>query len=152
MTSLPEKYKEIGIAVLIIGFSIWSLFAFYEPTITFKSYLLMSAILLTLAVALTLKSGDGMITRFRTISPENDRRHANRIPYRTSVAYANDSKNGLGTIQDISADGVFLQTSGLFDVGEKISLKFKFRHGQNKRNILGEVVRIAKKGVGIKFE
>ena len=149
---MPEKYKEIGIVILIVGFSLWSLIAFYEPKITFKAYLVLSAILLTLAIALTLKQNDGMFGPFRRVSPDNERRHANRIPYRTSVAYANASKSGLGTIQNISADGAFLQTSGLFDVGEKLSLKFKFRHGQNKRNILGEVVRIAKKGVGIRFD
>ncbi len=50
-----------------------------------------------------------------------------------------------GLIKNISKGGVFIETSGMFSVGQEISLYF------GKENITSTVIWVDPKGFGVKF-
>jgi hypothetical protein len=81
----------------------------------------------------------------------DDRRSAFRVPYNTVASYENESVMGIGSVENISSDGMLMLTSDALNIGDVININFKYRHGQQKINLQGEVARIARDGVGIKF-
>ena len=81
----------------------------------------------------------------------DDRRCASRVPYYTVASYQNESVEGVGSVANISSDGMLLLTSDSLSVGDKLNINFQYRHGQQRINLFGEVARIAQDGVGIKF-
>jgi hypothetical protein len=81
----------------------------------------------------------------------DDRRSAFRVPYNTVASYENESVMGTGSVENISSDGMLMLTSDALNIGDVININFKYRHGQQKINLQGEVARIARDGVGIKF-
>jgi hypothetical protein len=85
------------------------------------------------------------------ISKTPERRRAFRTPYRTPVRYANATGNGAGTVKDLSSEGLFMETPGPLDVGEKISISFQFRNSKHPMDIDGEITRRDFAGVGVKF-
>ena len=80
-----------------------------------------------------------------------DKRLSNRFPYNTSAPYTTGSKHGMGSVVNLSQGGMLFTTKDALNVGEKIDIGFKFRHGRHKMNLNGRIVRIAKDGVGVKF-
>ena len=54
-------------------------------------------------------------------------------------------------IQDISESGLFIKTSQMFSVGQKIQMTFMSPDYQKPFKIKGEIVRIHTDGVGVKF-
>jgi Tfp pilus assembly protein PilZ len=80
-----------------------------------------------------------------------NKRLSNRFPYNTSVPYTIGSKHGMGSVVNLSQDGMLFTTKDSLSVGEKINIDCQFRHGRNKMNLNGRIVRIAPDGVGIKF-
>ncbi len=50
-----------------------------------------------------------------------------------------------GLIKNISKDGVFIEISGTFPVGQEISLYF------GKENMDGTITRVEPQGIGVKF-
>jgi hypothetical protein len=81
----------------------------------------------------------------------DDRRSAFRVPYNTVASYENESVMGTGSVENISSDGMLMLTSDALNIGDVININFKYRHGQQKIDLQGEVARIARDGVGIKF-
>ena len=57
-----------------------------------------------------------------------------------------------GIAQNISYSGVFIETSGTFSMGSKVSLSFVLNGIQNPIKITAEVVRISSRGIGVKFK
>jgi len=55
-------------------------------------------------------------------------------------------------IQDISTEGVFIETREHFTVGEKIFLTISYSNAQRPFKVEGEVARVDPKGIGIKFK
>ena len=80
-----------------------------------------------------------------------DRREAARMPYQTSLRYANRNETGMGKVRDISCVGLFFETPRAFAVGDQLNMDFRFRHGQMNVAIIGEIARIAPSGVGVKL-
>ena len=80
-----------------------------------------------------------------------NKRHANRFPYKISVPYTIGSKHGVGSVVNLSQGGMLFTTKDSLNVGEKLNIKFQFRHGRHKMNLNGKIVRIAKDGIGVKF-
>lgn len=81
----------------------------------------------------------------------NDRRQAIRMPYETSLVYANQDEAGLGRVRDISFEGLFFETPRTFTVGDQLDMDFRFRHGQMNMAIAGEITRITPTGVAVKL-
>jgi len=55
-------------------------------------------------------------------------------------------------IQNISAEGLFIETRERFSVGDEILLTISYTDEVRPFKIAGEVVRISPKGVGIRFK
>ena len=81
----------------------------------------------------------------------NDRRQAIRMPYETSLMYANQKEAGLGRVIDISFEGLFFETPREFTVGDQLDIDFHFRHGSTNMIIAGQITRITPTGVGVKL-
>jgi hypothetical protein len=84
-------------------------------------------------------------------SGHKDKRLSNRFPYKTAAPYRIGSKHGMGSVVNISQDGMLFTTKDALNVGEKINIDFQFRHGRYKMNLNGKIVRIDRNGVGVKF-
>ena len=82
---------------------------------------------------------------------EEKRKHV-RKPFLMAVDYSTQDHVYKDFIQDISAGGVFIQTSMPFTVGQEVSLTFPLPNYRKHLKIVGEVVRSTKHGVGVKFK
>ena len=69
-----------------------------------------------------------------------------------TVDYVTKGRAYQNFIQDISTEGVFIETRESFAVGDKSLLTISYSNEQRPFKIEGEVVRIDSKGVGIKFK
>jgi hypothetical protein len=86
-----------------------------------------------------------------TPSREIDRRQAKRLPYSTLVHYRRQAQEGIGTVRNISADGMFVEAQDRFAPGDRIRISFRYRHGGAYTDMLGEIARIGPSGVGVRF-
>lgn len=84
--------------------------------------------------------------------PGQERRRITRVPYRTSLDYAVGDKSGAGSVRDISSMGLFLEARGAFQVGDQVSMRFRFRHSKAGMAINGEIRHIAATGVGVRLD
>ncbi len=84
-------------------------------------------------------------------SLRQERRQAVRIAYRTRLRYTSRHQTGFGRVRDISFDGLFLETPRPLAVGERLDMKFRFRHTRSRIPIAGEVRHIRPHGVGIRL-
>ena len=80
-----------------------------------------------------------------------DKRLSNRFPYKTAAPYTIGSKHGMGSVINLSQDGMLFTTKDALNVGEKIDINFQFRHGRHRMNLNGRIVRIDRNGFGIQF-
>lgn len=69
-----------------------------------------------------------------------------------TVNYAAKGRAYQNYIQDISTEGVFIETRDKFSVGDEILLTISYSNEVRPFKIAGEVVRISSKGVGVKFK
>lgn len=84
-------------------------------------------------------------------SKTSERRSALRMPYHAPAQYKNASVNGVGTVKDISSDGMFLETCLPLSVGDQIWITFQFRHSRHPMNIKGKIARSGYSGFGVRF-
>lgn len=83
---------------------------------------------------------------------KKNERHHTRKPFFMTVDYSAKGRNYSDFIRDISAGGLFIETSITFSVGENIVLTFPFPKSQEHIKIIGEIVRITEQGIGVKFK
>lgn len=69
-----------------------------------------------------------------------------------TVNYAAKGRAYQNFIQDISTEGVFIESRAKFSEGDEISLTISYSEEVRPFKITGEVVRITSKGVGVKFK
>lgn len=82
---------------------------------------------------------------------KRQRKHE-RKPFRTTLDYATGRGSYRDFIRDISVGGVYIETSTSFSVGEEISMTLLLPEHEKKIKIQGEIVRIEKQGIGVKFK
>jgi hypothetical protein len=92
-----------------------------------------------------------MAEQFCSIAKIPERRRAPRTPYLTPVRYAHAAANGAGTAKDISSEGMFMETHGLLEIGDRIRIDFKFRNSKHPMDMEGQIARKAPDGVGVWF-
>jgi len=68
-----------------------------------------------------------------------------------TVDYAVKGRAYKNYIQDISTEGVFVETRGNFSVDDEILLTISYSNEERPFKIAGKVVRISSKGVGVMF-
>ena len=79
------------------------------------------------------------------------KREHQRKPFFTVVNYATQSSVYKDFIKNISAGGVFIETSMPFSGGQEVSLTFPLPNQKEHIKIIGKVVRISDQGIGVKF-
>jgi len=79
-------------------------------------------------------------------------RNHHRKPFIMVVDYVMQDRMYKDFIQDISAGGLFIETSQPFSVGQNVTLAFPLPNHQEHIKITGEVVRATPQGIGVKFK
>ncbi len=80
-----------------------------------------------------------------------DRRKSPRKPCSLTMYYTVEDKVLKGTIQDISAGGVFMDSFAPVRIGQEIVMTFWPANHEEPMEVSGEIVRIAPQGIGVKF-
>jgi Tfp pilus assembly protein PilZ len=75
-----------------------------------------------------------------------------RKPFVSTLDYSTESGSYRDFVKDISPEGVFIETSIPFSVGEGISMTFLLPEHEKKIKINGEIVRIDEQGIGVQFK
>jgi hypothetical protein len=84
--------------------------------------------------------------------PSKDKRETRRFPAANPVSYATRGIAYEDFLQDISAGGVFIETRGVFSVGQTITLTFPLPGHRHFITVSGEIVRANGQGIGVKFD
>jgi Tfp pilus assembly protein PilZ len=80
------------------------------------------------------------------------RRKHEREPFFMVVDYSTEDRAYRDYIQNVSADGVFIETRIPFTAGQEVSLAFPLPNYQKYIKIIGEVARVTPQGIGVKFK
>lgn len=78
-------------------------------------------------------------------------RHHLAKPWAVFFELGKDQTVHADFIQDISRCGMFIESSRSFNVGDKITVRFEVPTSRKIYKILGEIVRLQEKGMGVKF-
>ena len=79
-------------------------------------------------------------------------REYSRIPFPIPVEHTSNGVNFIYFIQNISNDGVFIQTDGNFQIGQQIIMNFSLLKVEKDITVSGKVVRVDSRGIGVKFD
>jgi hypothetical protein len=80
------------------------------------------------------------------------KRRSVRETYFVDVNYATKERVYKGFIQNISPEGVYVETREPVVVGQKITLAFPLPHSLEHAKVGGEIVRSDANGFGVKFD
>ena len=75
-----------------------------------------------------------------------------RKNFPTTLDYSTKSGSHRDFTKDISIGGVFIETTTSFSVGEETSMTLLLPEHEKKIKIQGEIVRVDKQGIGVKFK
>ena len=79
-------------------------------------------------------------------------REYSRIPFPIPVEHTSNGVNFIYFIQNISNDGVFIQTDSNFHIGQQIIMNFSLPNAEKEITVSGKVVRVDSRGIGVKFD
>ncbi len=80
-----------------------------------------------------------------------ERRRSPRLAYFTSARLENASGAWDGSVRDISAEGMFLETPRKFKAGERLNVAFHLRHSGQQVDMAAEIKRVTPEGVGLQI-
>ncbi len=92
-----------------------------------------------------------MVTLIKYSDKDDDRRHSYRMPYPMDMRYRSSAAAGLGTIVDLSSNGMFFETLEPLTTGDRLHIDFRFRNSRAAMEICGEITRTTSSGVGVRF-
>lgn len=81
-----------------------------------------------------------------------DVRQASRAPYKELLSFTSKKGSHYGHAHDVSASGVFIETTANFELGEKVNLVLTFISALNPVRLTGSVVRKTEDGIGVHFD
>ena len=79
------------------------------------------------------------------------RRKFPRKTYFMEVNFATPDRASSGFIQNISSDGLFVETKEPHTVGQNLTLSFRLPNSQDHIRVNGEIVRVSPQGIGVKL-
>ena len=82
---------------------------------------------------------------------QNRRKYPRKL-YRKEVVFATEHRAYSEFIRDISASGLFIETISPLQVGQEIKLVLSLPNHERPIKIVGEIVRVTEKGIGVKFK
>jgi len=74
-----------------------------------------------------------------------------RKPFSIPVEHSTNDVRFIYFIQNISDDGVFIQTDRNFHIGQQIIMNFSLPKVEKDTTVSGKVVRVDSRGIGVKF-
>lgn len=80
------------------------------------------------------------------------KRRSPRVNYFMAVDYVVEERAFSGYINNISTDGVFIETTETFQIGSEITLTFALPNSQGHIKVAGKIVRTTPEGIGIAFD
>lgn len=84
---------------------------------------------------------------------EHDRkRRSPRVSYFMAVDYAVNDRAYSGYINNISSEGVFIETNENLPLDADITLTFALPNSQGHIKVSGKIIRKEKNGIGVAFE
>ena len=83
---------------------------------------------------------------------KTDIRHAVRESYTEVLSISSGSGSYLGHALDVSATGLFIETTDNFEIGDKVKLMLTFISAPNPLRLSGSVVRKTNGGIGVQFD
>lgn len=106
-------------------------------------------------ISLILKMSPGEILEILKLVEEKElekKRRSPRINYFMEVDYVVGDRAFNGYINNISVDGVFIETSEIFQKNSGITLTFALPNSQGHIRVAGKIVRTTPEGIGISFD
>jgi len=67
------------------------------------------------------------------------------------ITFSVEGKEYKGVTYDISLGGLFVETNGVFSVGQEILMNIPFSKSKKLVEKKGEIVRVKPEGIGVKF-
>ena len=80
-----------------------------------------------------------------------EKRKSSRKKCSARVGYAYLDSNHTAIIENISQEGAFINSKSLPDIGKKLLMTIKFSEDSEPISIIGEVVWLSPRGIGVKF-
>lgn len=74
-----------------------------------------------------------------------------RRPLVQQVDYTIGDRFYQDAMRDISVGGMFIETNLMLDIGQEVTVSIPFSDGRPPVRVRGEVVRVVKDGIGIRF-
>ena len=69
------------------------------------------------------------------------------------ITYASDQRGFFeDVIRDISAGGLYIETTLLSELGQKLTMTFSHPDSGDPIKVLGKVIRVDSEGIGVKFD
>ena len=106
--------------------------------------------LISLVMELSEEQQETLLEELELKLSKERRRHT-RKPFITAVDFASQDRAYREFVQDISGNGVYIQTSRPFSVGQDVVLTFPFPDSQKHVKITGRIARVADTGIGVQF-
>jgi Tfp pilus assembly protein PilZ len=106
-------------------------------------------------ISMILKMTPGEIMDLLKIVEEKEhekKRRSPRINYFMAVDYVVEEKAYSGFINNISSEGVFIETKEDFAINSGITLTFALPNSQGHIRVSGKIVRKEANGIGIAFD
>lgn len=80
------------------------------------------------------------------------KRRSPRVNYFMAVDYVVNEKAYTGYINNISSEGVYIETKETFNQNDEITLTFALPNSQGHIRVTGKIVRVEPEGIGIAFD
>ncbi|GAB6095492.1 hypothetical protein JCM14469_17440 [Desulfatiferula olefinivorans] len=106
-------------------------------------------------ISIILKMSPGEIMDLLKIVEEKEhekKRRAPRVSYFMAVDYVVGDRVYNGYINNISSEGVFIETREPFSEGSEITLTFALPNSQGHIRVTGKIVRKETNGIGVAFD
>ncbi len=73
------------------------------------------------------------------------------MTYTTTVRLEDANGSWEGRVQDLSAEGMFIEPTRTLPRGERLKIAFKLRHSRQAFNMAAEIKRVTPEGIGLRI-
>jgi hypothetical protein len=111
--------------------------------------------LLNMILDMTVEQQLDLLDRLDISGYAGTRKHARTLFKNPWVVFVGSEKKKMSydySVKDISRSGMFIETKQSFSVGQKIIIKYQVPTSKKTIKIIGEIVRLQKNGIGVKFK
>jgi PilZ domain-containing protein len=71
--------------------------------------------------------------------------------YDQTITFSTQDRQYTALCKDISNGGIFIQTEGMFQLGQLVNLDIPYSSGRRSIKVPAEIVRVNPDGIGLKF-